>query len=99
VRSAAKEIAHGQDTGKAGNKGTRGQGTTGPTHLNFSGKTVTALILIEWFGSPTQMISSRFAPQGASFFRRKLHSFSFRDPNWAQSVVPNRMTPHINLEN
>jgi hypothetical protein len=31
-------------------------GGAGPTHLNIFCKTVTALILIEWFGSPTQMI-------------------------------------------
>jgi len=38
---------------------------TGQTHLNFPGKAFTMLILIETFGSPTQMIRSRFAPQGA----------------------------------
>lgn len=35
----------------------------GPTHLNIPGKMVTALILTEWFGSPTQMAHSLLALQ------------------------------------
>jgi hypothetical protein len=33
-------------------------GSPGPTHLNSSSQTVTALIPIDWFGSPIQMIGS-----------------------------------------
>jgi hypothetical protein len=39
---------------------------SGPTHLNFSCKTITALVLIERFGSPTQMIGDLSRAQNAS---------------------------------
>jgi hypothetical protein len=37
----------------------------GQTYLNASGKTITALIRVEWFGKPTQMIGSLSGPKSA----------------------------------
>jgi LacI family transcriptional regulator len=74
--------------------------TPGPTHLNFSVKTVTALIPIEWFGSPTQMISSRFAPQGASFsagnFIRSFFAIRIEPRVWRQTAWHRILTSKTN---
>lgn len=46
----------------------------GQTHLNFSGKTITALVHIGWFGKLTRMIGSLSGPKtyplGSSMSRR-----------------------------
>jgi MFS family permease len=72
----------------------------GPTHLNFSVKTVTALIPIEWFGSPTQMISSRFTPQGASFsagnFIRSFFAIRIEPRVWRQTAWHRILTSKTN---
>ena len=69
----------------------------GPTHVNFFGQKITALIPIDWFGSTIQMIGTHsYAAKRILFIHKARWSFS--RSGLGSVYDPNHVAPNIDLE-